>query len=100
MAVDSGWLDQELAGCRFKDGRLAKRFRKLIEQTEDAVGESIPHACEDWANTKAAYRFFANPRVNEDDILGGHFAATRERVAVMRQEGVLIEPYAAARAAR
>lgn len=89
MAVDSGWLDQELAGCRFKDGRLAKRFRKLIEQTEDAVGESIPHACEDWANTKAAYRFFANPRVNEDDILGGHFAATRERVAA-RTEPVLV----------
>lgn len=83
------WLDHELSGCRFKDARLAKRLRKLIEQTEDAVGESIPHACEDWANTKAAYRFFANPRVTEDDILGGHFQATAGRVAE-RAEPVLV----------
>lgn len=86
---ESKWLDLELSGCKFKDARLAKRFRKLIEQTEDAVGESIPHACEDWANTKAAYRFFANPRVSEDDILSGHFAATGERVAE-RTEPVLV----------
>jgi hypothetical protein len=86
---ESKWLDRELLGCKFKDGRLAKRFRRLIEQTEDAVGESIPHACQDWANTKAAYRFFANPRVSEDDILGGHFAATGERVAA-RVEPVLV----------
>jgi hypothetical protein len=30
-------------------------------------------ACQDWANTKAAYRFFSNERVNERDILAGHF---------------------------
>lgn len=33
------------------------------------------------ANTKAAYRFFANPRVNESAILAGHFQATRDRFA-------------------
>jgi hypothetical protein len=27
--------------------------------------------CQDWANTKAAYRFFANERVTEEDILAG-----------------------------
>jgi hypothetical protein len=32
------------------------------------------------AGAKAAYRFLANGRVDEADILGGHFAATRERV--------------------
>lgn len=37
--------------------------------------------CQDWANTKAAYRFLANDRVSEAEILAGHFAATRERVA-------------------
>ena len=45
------------------------------------MGESIPLACQDWANTKAAYRFFSNERVSEEDILKGHFEATRERVA-------------------
>ena len=78
---ERAWLDRELSDCKFKDIRLAKRFRKLTEQIEDAVGESIPNACQDWANTKAAYRFFANDDVNEHAILGGHFEATRERVA-------------------
>lgn len=29
---------------------------------------SIPPACQDWANTKAAYRFFSNNRVTIADI--------------------------------
>lgn len=73
------WLDNEVSGCRFKDERLGKRFRTLIEQLWDGVGESIPFACQDWASTKAAYRFFANDRVNEKEILSGHFQSTRER---------------------
>ena len=45
------------------------------------MGQSIPLVCQDWANTKAAYRFFSNDRVSEADILAGHFQATRERLA-------------------
>jgi len=43
------------------------------------MGQSIPLVCQDWANTKAAYRFFSNERVSEADILAGHFQSTRER---------------------
>jgi hypothetical protein len=43
------------------------------------MGGSIPFACQDWASTKAAYRFFSNTKVEEGDILSGHFAATRAR---------------------
>jgi hypothetical protein len=46
-----------------------------------ALGESIPLVCQDWANTKAAYRFLANHRVTEEDILAGHFQSTRDRFA-------------------
>jgi hypothetical protein len=63
----------------FKDARLGRRFSELLKQLGDGMGESIPFACQDWANTKAAYRFFANERVEEGDILSGHFAATRAR---------------------
>jgi hypothetical protein len=45
------------------------------------MGESIPLVCQDWANTKAAYRFFSTERVAEEDILGGHFQSTRDRFA-------------------
>jgi hypothetical protein len=45
------------------------------------MGESIPLVCQDWANTKAAYRFFSNERVSEAAILAGHFQSTRDRAA-------------------
>ena len=73
------WIDQELAGCQFGDVRLDKRFRALVEQLSERVGESIPLVCQDWTNTKAAYRFFSNERVGEEAILAGHFQATRDR---------------------
>jgi hypothetical protein len=75
------WIDRELAGCQFKDVRLFQRFRKLLGQIASAVGQTIPFVCQDWANTKAAYRFFSNERVDEDAILSGHFQATRDRTA-------------------
>lgn len=73
------WFDRELAGCSLADERLNKRLRKLVAQIGSAVGQSIPLVCQDWANTKAAYRFLSNDRVNESDILAGHFQSTRER---------------------
>lgn len=70
---------KELAGCRFSDPRLGRRFRKLVGQLATSLGQTIPLACQDWTNTKAAYRFLSNGRVNETAILAGHFEATRER---------------------
>src|SRR5260370_15368668 len=75
------WIDRELAGSEFRDVRLNKRFRKLFEQLSEGTGESIPLVCQDWANTKAAYRFLSNPRVSEGEILAGHFQSTRDRFA-------------------
>jgi hypothetical protein len=75
------WFDRELAGCSFADARLNKRLRKLVAQVGSAMGQSIPLVCQDWANTKAAYRFLSNDRVSEADILAGHFQSTRDRTA-------------------
>jgi len=73
------WTDAEIDESAFKDARLGRRFSELIRQVGDRMGESIPYACQDWASTKAAYRFLANDRVEEGEILSGHFAATRDR---------------------
>jgi len=75
------WIDRESSGCKFRDARLGDRFRKLLTQIGSAMGQSIPLVCQDWANTKAAYRFFSNDRVSEADILAGHFQSTRDRAA-------------------
>ena len=75
------WIDREIGGCEFRDARLGDRFRKLLTRIGSAMGQSIPLVCQDWANTKAAYRFFSNERVSEADILAGHFQSTRDRAA-------------------
>ena len=79
--MEDRWFEEELSGRRLGDGRLDRRLRQLVEQMEAGFGESIPLACQDWANTKAAYRFFSNDRVSEEDILRGHFDATQRRFA-------------------
>lgn len=75
------WFDDELAGCSLADERLNKRLRKLLAQIGSSMGQSIPLVCQDWANAKAAYRFFSNDRVSEADILAGHFQSTHDRTA-------------------
>ena len=76
-------IDEELAGSRFRDARLGQRLRTLMSQLAGAVGSPIPMACQDWAGTKAAYRFLSNPDVSEREILEGHFQATALRVAAV-----------------
>jgi hypothetical protein len=76
---DRAWIEQELEGSEFRDVRLHKRFGTLLEQLWKGMGQTIPLACQDWANTKAAYRFMDNDRVSEQDILSGHFKATAQR---------------------
>ncbi len=82
------WFDRETSGCQFADQRLKARLGKLLAQMGGDVGQSIPLVCQDWANTKAAYRFFSNDRVSEADILSGHFGSTRERIAAT--DGLLL----------
>jgi hypothetical protein len=74
------WIEQELAASALPDVRLEKRLRHVVEQLAKGVGRSIPWACQDWAAAKAAYRFFSNDRVSEEQIMAGHFLATRERI--------------------
>lgn len=87
--ASNAWIEQELVGGQFGDVRLEKRFRTLLEQLSNGIGESIPLVCQDWANTKAAYRFLSNERVSEAGILAGHFRSTRDRF-LAEPEPVLI----------
>ena len=89
--VPSGeWIDNEVVGCEFEDVRHGKRLRQLLEQLSHRVGATTPWACQDWANTKAAYRLFGNERISESNILAGHFACTRERFSASRGFPLLV----------
>ena len=75
------WIDEELAGSAFVDPRLGKRLISLVSKLSEKIGSTIPMACQDWRNTKAAYRFLSNPRLSELEILHGHFLSTQSRFA-------------------
>jgi hypothetical protein len=64
MAMD-GWVEREMEACRFPDERLKKRFGELLARLGGQIGSALPVACQDWAATKAAYRFFDNRRFDE-----------------------------------
>ncbi|MGO9094212.1 MAG: transposase DNA-binding-containing protein [Bryobacteraceae bacterium] len=74
-------LGKELAGCRSCDPRLGRRFRRFAGQLARRLGQTIPLVGRDWTNTKAAYRFRSNGRVNEAAILAGRLQPTKERFA-------------------
>ncbi len=88
---DESWLDSELGRCDMPDARLAKRLRQIFKQLGGAIGEALPRACQDWASTKAAYRFLSNERVSEYGVLRGHFEATRLRVAAASGPVLLLQ---------
>jgi hypothetical protein len=73
------WVREELNGCSLGDKRLDQRLSKLLADLSAKVGQGIPMASQDWASTKAAYRFLDNDKVNEAAILDGHFQSTRTR---------------------
>jgi len=74
------WADEELGAADFGDERLNRRSRKVLERLAEQPLFSIPSACNGWAETQAAYRFFDNEKVSADKVLSAHEGATIERL--------------------
>jgi len=75
----ASWTEEEFSQASFNDERLRKRFELLVDQLGQKAGRSIPFACEDWAATKAAYRFFDNPKVDQKEMVRTHQESTQRR---------------------
>lgn len=78
--VSGPWASNELGGAELGDHRLASRLVKLAEALASQPDASLPSACETWAATKGAYRFFSNPSVDPAEIVAAHRSATLERI--------------------
>ena len=84
------WSTLELRHVDLGDQRLNKRLVKLVDDLlARAGGQRARQASGDWAATKAAYRFWDNPRVDPEDIRAAHRDVTLERLEAHRHEPLL-----------
>src|SRR4051794_18656506 len=74
------WSSLELRHADLGDQRLNRRLVKLVDDLLNAPQASVPEASGDWAATKAAYRFWDNPRVDPADIHAAHRDSTLHRL--------------------
>lgn len=74
------WAQQELAQLGSCGKRLQKRLCRLLTDCGRHPGASLPQACGSWGRVKGAYRCLSNPKVNPQDILASHAAATWQRM--------------------
>lgn len=77
--IKSSWAMEEFAEIKLGDKRLDARLIKLCERFSDAPESPINQACVDWAETKAAYRFFQNDKVEVGEMLAVHRCKTAQR---------------------
>jgi hypothetical protein len=75
----SSWAAEEFAEVKLGDKRLDARLVKLCDRFSDAPESPINQACLDWAETKAAYRFFQNKKIQVDNMLAAHRDKTAQR---------------------
>lgn len=80
MVVEDQWYIDEFGDVALKDARLNRRCAELAGQLATRPEGPINQACEDWAETKAAYRFFDNPKVTPEGIQASHAEKTVERM--------------------
>jgi hypothetical protein len=79
-ATLNSWAEQELRHADLGDDRLNRRLVRLVTDLAARPEASVPQATEDWAATKAAYRFWDNPRAAPDAIRAAHRQATLDRL--------------------
>ena len=76
---ETSWAAEEFAYVSLGDTRLNARLIKICNRFSDAPESPINQACADWAETKAAYRFFQNNNVEVDKMLAAHRCKTVQR---------------------
>lgn len=76
-----GWAADEFENIDLSDKRLDSRLIKLCDTFSESPESPINQACADWAETKAAYRFFQNKNVDIERIMSAHREKTSVRAA-------------------
>jgi hypothetical protein len=78
------WAEAEFGRVPFSDKRLELRVKKIATDFARQPTASIPQVSQNWPATKAAYRFFDNDAVSEDEILENHLLSAMERIRAQK----------------
>jgi hypothetical protein len=81
LSSEYQWCLDEFAAAELGDARLNARCGELAVQLAKQPNGPSNRSGEDWADTKAAYRFFDNDQVTPDRIQAPHYERTVERMA-------------------
>jgi hypothetical protein len=74
------WAEVEFDEAELGDRRLKTRLIELTQTAGEHPSQSLPEACEDGAQLKAASRFFDNAKVKPAELLRSHVRATTARI--------------------
>lgn len=80
---EADWAVHELADAALGDSRRTDRLVELARQLARQPDRSLPAACQDRAQLKAAYHFFSNAHVLPQAILAAHVVRTQERMRAL-----------------
>jgi hypothetical protein len=79
-SLDSSWIEREFWTIDLADERLSRRAKIIVNHIAQQPSASIPQACQQWNQIKAAYRFLSNPRIKPTELLQPHLDATLTRM--------------------
>jgi hypothetical protein len=79
------WSEAEFRGVELGDKRLETRLKRIAGELAALPEAPINQASEDWAATKAAYRFFQNERATSEAIFKPH-----AKRAIQRMRGAAV----------
>jgi hypothetical protein len=86
---DPLWAFNEFANADFNDRRLTSRLQFIASHFVQQPLASIPQACGNWTNSKAAYRFCSNDKISFEAILAPHSNCTLERLSLSQSSVIL-----------
>jgi len=78
LLAPAQWAQQEFGFACLGDQRRNKRLVNLAEHLAARPGGTLPQAFPDWAELKAAYRFFGQRGVSHESVLAPHLERTRQ----------------------
>ena len=84
------WVEQDFGNIRFKDVRLAKRFKYILKKFMQQAQSNISSCFEKWSSIKACYRFFSNNKIQASTILNDHIISTIDNRISYENEKILV----------